>query len=127
MRSLAEEVDADVLDGGLNGVQARCLAFGVKFGNQVINLPFMAFQPRADVGLVDVDGALFAGHDEVEVHTETHPRVERYPVEDEVQVRLDQEKHRQGGPVHEPWCKVGGVAGLNGLVGGEDGEENGGD
>lgn len=40
---------------------------------------------------------------------------------------FNQEEDGEGGPVHEPWSEVGRVAGANGLVGGEDGEEDGGD
>lgn len=73
MGSLAEEVDADVFDGGLDGVEASCLAFDVEVRDQVVDLALVAFKPWVDVGLVDVDGALLAGHDEVEVKTQAHP------------------------------------------------------
>ena len=79
MRRLAEEIDADVLDGGLNSIEAGGLALGVYLMNQVVDLALMRLQPRVDIGLVDVNGALFAGHDEVEVQCKTHPGVEWHP------------------------------------------------
>lgn len=42
-------------------------------------------------------------------------------------MRLNQEEDGESGPVHEPWCEIGGVAGTNGFVGGKDGEQDGGD
>lgn len=127
MRSLAEEIDTNVFNGCLHSVEAECLAFDVHLVDQVVDLALVTLKPWVDVGLVDVDRALLARHDEVQVDCEAHPGVERYPVEDEVELRLNQQEDRQGGPVHEPWCKVGGIAGADSFVGGEDGEEDGGD
>ena len=73
---------------------------------------------------VDVDRALLPGKDEVEVDAQSDPGVEGDPGEDEVELAFDEEEEGEGGPVHEPWCQDGGVGGAEGLVGGEDGEED---
>ena len=127
MRRLAEEIDADVLDGGLNSIEAGGLALGVYLMNQVVDLALMRLQPRVDIGLVDVNGALFAGHDEVEVQCKTHPGVEWHPVKNEVELRLNHEEEREGGPVHKPWCEIGGIASADGFVRGEYWKEDRGD
>lgn len=36
---------------------------------------------------------------------------------------LDERHTADNDPVHQPWCQLGGVVGLEGFVGGEDGEE----
>lgn len=90
MWSLTEEVDTDVLNGCLHSVEAECLALDVHLVNQVVDLALMALEPWVDVCLVDVDRALLARHDEVQVDCEAHPGVERYPVKDEVELRLNQ-------------------------------------
>lgn len=59
-----------------------------------------------DVFLIYEDTTLLAGCDKVEMDEETHPRVERDPVEDEVELALNEEEEGEGGPVHEPWCEV---------------------
>lgn len=124
MRSLAEEVDTDVFDGRLHGVKASGLAFGVYLMDEFIDLALVRLEPGVDVGLVDVDGALLAWHDEVEVQAETHPRVEGHPVKDEVEVRLYQQKQRKGDPVHQPWRKVSWIASTDSLVRGIYGKED---
>ena len=92
MRSLAEEVDTDVFDGRLHGIEASSLAFGVHLMDKFIDLALVRLEPWVNVGLVDIDGPLLAWHDEVEVQAKTHPRVEGHPVKDEVEVRLNQQE-----------------------------------
>lgn len=92
MRRLAEEVDANVLDGSLHGIEAGSLALGVYLVDQVVDLALMRLEPWVDVSLINVDGALLARHDEVEVQCKAHPGVERHPVENEVELRLNHEE-----------------------------------
>jgi hypothetical protein len=127
MRRLAEEVDADVLDGRLNGVEAGSFALGVDIVDQVVDLALVGLKPWVNVGLVDVNGALLARHDEVEVQCEAHPGVEWYPVENEVELRLNHEEEREGRPVHQPWGEVGWVTCADGFVRGENWKEDRGD
>ena len=127
MRRLAEEVDADVLDGRLNSIETGSLALGVDVVDQVVDLALVGLKPWVNVGLVDVNGALLARHDKVEVQCEAHPGVEWYPVENEVELRLNHEEEREGRPVHQPWCEVGWVTCADGFVRGEDWKENRGD
>jgi len=61
------------------------------------------------------------------VDTKAYPGVEGNPIEYEVQLALDEQEEGEGGPVHKPWREVGRVGGAEGFVGGEDGEEDGGD
>ena len=124
MRSLAEEVDTDVFNGRLHRIEASSLAFGVYLMNEFIDLALVRLEPWVDIGLVDVDGALLAWHDEVEVQAETHPRVEGHPVKDKVEVRLNQQKQRECDPVHQPWRKISRVSSSDSLVRGIDGEED---
>jgi hypothetical protein len=84
--SLAEEVDTDVFDGGLHSVETSSLALGMQLVDQVIDLALVQLEPRVNISLVYVDRALPARHDEVQVYSETHPRVEGHPVENEVEV-----------------------------------------
>jgi hypothetical protein len=127
MRRLAEEVDADILDGRLNSIEAGSLALGVYLVNQVVNLALVRLEPWVDISLVNVNGALFARHDEVEVQCKAHPGVEWHPVENEVELRFNHEEQREGGPVHKPWCEVGGIASADGFVRGENWKEDRGD
>ena len=127
MRRLAEEVDTDVFDGGLDSIEAGSFALGVDLMDQVVDLALVRLKPWVDVGLVDVNGALLARHDEVKVQCKTHPGVERHPVKNEVELRLNHEEEREGCPIHEPWCEVGGVACTDGFVGGENWKEDRGD
>ena len=79
-----------------------------------------------DILFINPHTSLLAWKDEVEVDAEANPGVEGDPVEDEVELGLDEEEERERRPVHEPGCQDGGVAGAEGFVGGEDGEEDGG-
>ena len=79
-----------------------------------------------DVFFVDVDAALLAGEDEVEVQAEADPGVEGDPGEDEVELGFREEEEGERCPVHEPGGEDGGVGGAEGFIGGEDGEEDGG-
>lgn len=87
---MAEKVDTDVFDSSLYSIEASSLALGVHLVDQLIDLALVRLEPWVYICLVDVDRALLARHDKVEVHAETHPRVERHPIENEVQVRFDQ-------------------------------------
>lgn len=57
---------------------------------------------------------------------EAEPGVEGDPGQDEVEGVLDEGEEREGYEVHEPWREEGGIRGVEGFVGGEDGEEDGG-
>ena len=118
---------AHVFPASLDGIQPGFFSSRVAFGDHAVDLAFVFFEEGVDVFLVDEDGALFARQHEVEVDAEADPGVEGHPGEDEVELRFDEEEEREGGPVHQPWrqdCRVGGA---EGFVGGEDGEEDGGD
>jgi len=121
---LTKEVDPNVFNGSLHSVEAGSFAFGVNLVDEFVNLTLVRLEPWVNVDLVEVDRALFAWHDEVEVQTETHPGVEGYPVEDEVEVRLNQQEQRESHPVHQPWRKIGGVTSTDSFVGGVDGKED---
>lgn len=116
MGSLAEEVDADVFNSRLHSIEASGLSFGMDLMDEFINLALVRLKPWVNVSLVNVDGTLLAWHDEVEVQSKTHPRVEGHPVKDEVEVRLNQQEQRKGDPVHQPWCKIGRIASTDSLV-----------
>lgn len=47
------------------------------------------------------------------------------PKEEPLGPALNQERAGQDDPVHEPWRQLGGIRGLEGLVAGEEGEEEG--
>jgi len=57
---------------------------------------------------------------------EAEPGVERHPGQDEVKGVLDEGEQGECDEVHEPWCEEGGVRGVEGFIGCEDGEEDGG-
>jgi hypothetical protein len=106
------------------------------------------------VGLVDDAGALGLWQDEVEVEQEAEVGVEGDPgtesqykglfvkwqgerrgdkeglngLPDEEPVRpgLNYQEAGEDHPVHQPWRQLGRVRGLQGLVGGEEGKEEGG-
>jgi hypothetical protein len=42
-------------------------------------------------------------------------------------LRLNHEEEREGGPVHKPWCEIGGIASADGFVRGEYWKEDRGD
>lgn len=75
--------------------------------------------------LVDEDAALLTWRNEVKVDDEADPAIEGDPVQDKVELVLDEEEDAQGGPVHEPWGKKARVGGAEGFVGEEDGQEDG--
>lgn len=85
----------------------------------------MLFQERVNVGLIDPDATLLTGGNEVEVQAQAEPAVEWNPVEDEVELVLNEEKDAQRRPVHEPWRENAGVGSAQGFVGEEDGEGDG--
>lgn len=99
-RLLTEYVDADVFDGLFHDVQAGALGSVVGVADHAVDLAFMLGEERVDVGLVDEDAALFTWEDQVEVDAEADPRVERDPVEDKVELVLDDKEEGKGRPVH---------------------------
>lgn len=118
-------------------------------GDQVLDLRLVVLEVRVDVGGVDDAGALGLREDEVEEEEETDVGVQRDPGEKKVSKRfcygrregcgrhspdeepfgptLNEESAGEDDPVHQPWCQLGGVGGLEGFVGGEEREEEGGD
>jgi len=92
VRRLAEEVDADVFDGSLNSIEASSLALRVYLVDEVVDLTLVRLEPWVDVGLVDVNGALLTRHDQVKVQRKAHPGIEWHPVENEVELRLNDEE-----------------------------------
>jgi len=47
------------------------------------------------------------------------------PEEEPLGPRLNEEHAGEDNPVHQPWCQLGRVSGLEGLVAGEQREEEG--
>lgn len=74
-----------------------------------------------NIGLVEEDAALLAWRDQIKVDGQAEPAVEGDPVEDEVELVLDQEEDTKRRPVHEPWREHTRVGSAQGFVGEEDG------
>ena len=91
----------------------------------MIDLSLMLFQEWVNVGLVKEDAALLTRCDQIKVDAQPEPAVEGHPVEDEVELVLDQEEDTKRRPVHEPWRKHTRVGSAQGFVGEEDGEGDG--
>jgi hypothetical protein len=125
-RRKAHDVDLDPLDGLLHVCKARAPRPLVRVRDEVVNLALVVVQQRLEVLLVQEGGALRAREDQVEVQEEAHPGPEGDPAEDEVEGVFDRREEDQHHEVDEPWCQLGGVRGVEGFVGGEDGEEDGG-
>lgn len=93
-------------------------------GYEVVDFALVVVEEGLDVFLVEEGGALGAGEDEVEVQEEAHPGVEGDPGEDEVERVLNRVEEHEGDEVDEPWGELGWIGGVEGFVGGEDGEEH---
>ena len=124
---LTQHLHPDVFYTPLDHIQASGLRFRMTFADSAIDLALVLLQKGVDVLFVEEDGSLLSGQNKVEVQCEAHPRVEWDPIEDEVELRLDQQEEGERGPVHEPWGEHGGIGGAQRFVGREDGEEDGSD
>jgi hypothetical protein len=119
-----QNIDLGPFDAHLDILQPCRLRPVVALAYEVIDLALVVIKKRLNVLLVEKGGALRARQDQVEVGEEADPRVERHPAKDEVERVLDDGEGREDDEVDEPWRELGGVRGVQGLVRGEDGEQD---
>lgn len=110
--------------------------------NELFNLGLIFLEIRVDIGGVDDTGTLGLRQDEVEEEEESDVLVKRYPEQNSwlegvflalqyayrgqsvpdkepIGPALNEQSASQHHPVHQPWCQLSGIGGLEGFVGGE--------
>lgn len=115
----------DIFDSILNVLQACSLRLVVRIGDEGVYLALVGVQPRVEIAAIEIHGALLTGEDEIEMDSEADPGVERRPGQNRVEEGFTGQEEGHGGPVHQPWCELGGVGCADGLVRGEHREEDG--
>lgn len=96
-------------------------------GDEVVDLSLIFLEEGVNVLLVDDAGALGLREDKVEEEQEADVAVEGDPDEDEGDPGFSEKGDAEDDPVHQPGRELGGVGGLEGFVGCEDGKEEGSD